>query len=67
MSVLGTFDFGKKVTAIELGRISTQDNYVGAEGQDCLHPFPVVGRDLVSRVTQHRDDLVPETIVGLYY
>jgi hypothetical protein len=42
VSLLGTLDFGKQVTAIELGRISTQDNYVGLEGEDCLHAFPIV-------------------------
>src|SRR6267143_584976 len=66
MSVLGTLDFGKKVTAIELGRISTQDNGVGVEGEDCLHPFPVVGRDLISRIAQRGDDVFPETIVRLH-
>ena len=67
MSALGTLDFGNKVTAIELGRISTQDNRVGIEGKDCLHSFPVVGRDLISRTAQHRDDLAPENVVGLHY
>ena len=67
LSVLGTLDFGKKVTAIELGRIGTQDNCVGIEGEDCLHPFPVVGRDLISRIAQHRDDVFPESIVRLHH
>jgi hypothetical protein len=63
MSLLGTLDFGKKVTAIELWRISTQDNYVGIEGEDCLHSFLIVSRDFESRIGQHRDDVVSETIV----
>jgi hypothetical protein len=45
--VLGTLDLGEKVTAVELGRISTQDNCVGIEGKNCLHSFPVFSRDLI--------------------
>jgi hypothetical protein len=65
--LLGTLDFGKKVTAIELWRISTQDNYVGIEGEDCLHPISIVGRDLKASIAKCRDDIVPETVVGLHY
>jgi hypothetical protein len=37
VSLLGTVDFGEKVTAIDLGRIRTQDHYVGTEGEDRFH------------------------------
>ena len=67
LSVVGTLDFGKKVTTIELGRIGTHDNCVRVEGEDCLHSSPTVGRDLISCIAQHRDDAFPETIVRLYH
>jgi hypothetical protein len=47
LSVLGTFDLGQKIAAIELGRISAQDNYVGSKCENRLHPRPVVGRDFI--------------------
>src|SRR5438309_6372347 len=67
MSLLGTLDFGKKITAIELWRVSPQDNYVGIEGEDCLYSVPIVSRDFKSGSAQHRDDVVSETIVGLHH
>src|SRR4029077_8800486 len=67
MSVLGTFDFGNKITAIELGRISTEHHCVGIECEESLHSFPAVCRDLISRIAQHRDDALPETIVRLHH
>jgi hypothetical protein len=66
MSVLGTLDFGEKVAAIKLGRISTQDNYIGIESEDSLHSFPVVGRELISRIAQHRGDVFPQSIVRFH-
>ena len=65
--MVGTLDLRKKVTAIKLGRISTQDDGVRVKGEDCLHPFPIVGRDLISRIAQHRDDVFSETIVRLHH
>src|SRR5207248_5430928 len=67
LSVLGTLDFGKKVAAIELGRVSTQDHRVGIKGENCLHAFPVVGRHFISSLAEHDDDLLPESIVGLHH
>lgn len=42
VSLLGTLDFGEKVTAIELRRIRTQDHYVGVEGDDRFYSLLVV-------------------------
>ena len=61
--MLGTFDFGEKSQQSSLGRISTQDDYVGIEGENRFHSFPVVGRHLVSRIAQNRGDVVSETVI----
>jgi hypothetical protein len=52
-------DLGKKVTAIELGRIGAQNNCVGIERKDSLRSFPMVRRNLVSSITECRDNLLP--------
>jgi hypothetical protein len=65
--LLRTFDFGEKVAAIELGRIRTQDHCVRIEGEDRLHSLLLVGRDLVSRIAQHSDELRPESIIGFHH
>jgi len=57
--MLGTLDFGKKVTAIKLRWVSTQDNCVGIEGKDCFHSFPIVGGNLISSIAEYRDNLLP--------
>jgi hypothetical protein len=67
VSLLRTLDFGEKVTAIELGRIRTQDHDVGIEGDDRFHSLLVVARDYISRIAQDGDDLLPESIIGLHY
>jgi hypothetical protein len=63
--MLGAFDLRQKVTTIELGWISAQDNCVGIERENRFHPLPVVRRDLISRIAQCRDDLFPKSIVRL--
>ena len=67
VSLLGTLDFGEKVTAIELGRIRTQDHYVRIEGNDRFHSFLVVARGYISRIAQDGDDLLPESIIGFHH
>jgi hypothetical protein len=52
VSLLGTLDFGEKVTAIELGRIRTQDHYVGIKGVDRFHSLLVVARDYIPRIAE---------------
>src|ERR1700736_4528238 len=65
MSMIGALDLRHKVTAIELGWISAQDDGVGIEYENILHPLPIVARHLIPRIAQHRDDLFPESIVRL--
>ena len=67
LSVLGTFDFGKKVTTIELRGISTKHNCVGLKVQNRFHAVPIIGRDLISCIVERRGDVVPEAVVGLHY
>jgi hypothetical protein len=67
VSLLGTLDFGEKVTAIELGRIRTQDHYVGIKGVDRFHSLLVVARDYIPRIAEYGDDLLPESIIGFHH
>src|ERR1700687_4345916 len=67
LSLLGTFDFRKKVTTIELRGVSTKHNGVGLKVQNRLHAVPIIGRDLISCIVERRGDVVPEALVGLHY
>jgi hypothetical protein len=67
VSLLGTLDFGEKVTAIELGRIRTQDHDVGIEGDDRFQALLVVARDYISRIAEYGNDLLPESIIGFHH
>jgi hypothetical protein len=39
----------------------------GSKARTAFVSFPVVGRDHISRIAQHRDDVVPESLIGLDY
>src|SRR5579863_8113424 len=66
LSLLRALNFGEKVTAVELGRIRTQEHDVGIEGDDRCNSL-LVARDYISRIAQHGDDLLPECIVGFHH